>query len=56
MPYVVALWADHNRLDRLIAEHRDELGDDEQALMKDRLLRPARAEFAAGRFAPALQA
>ena len=56
MPFVAPIWSDDDELARLIAEHSDELTEEDEKLMQDCLLRYARAEFDAGRFAEALHA
>jgi hypothetical protein len=56
IPHVVPLWDEDGRLAALIAEQNDELGEAHKRSMDDRLLRHARAEFDAGRFANAVHA
>lgn len=56
IPHVIPLWAQDGRLAGLIAEHNDELNEADKRSMDDRLLRHARAEFDAGRFAEAVDA
>ena len=56
VPHVVPLWDEDGRLAALIAEHNDELDEADRRSMDDRLLRHARAEFDARRFASAVHA
>jgi acetyl esterase/lipase len=56
VPYVTPLWSDPDELARLIAGHDDELAQEDQQRMNDRLLRYARSEFAAGHFPDAVHA
>lgn len=56
VPYVLPLWEQSGRLARLIAHHNDELSAEEARTTDDRLLRFARSEFDAGRFAQAANA
>jgi hypothetical protein len=55
-PFVAPIWSDQELLARVISEHSDELIEEDEALMQDRLLRHARAEFDSGRFADAIHA
>ncbi len=55
-PYVLPLLSEGNRLGRIIEEHNDELTEDDENLMEDRLLAHARAQFEAGNFAEAVHA
>jgi hypothetical protein len=55
-PFVAPIWSDQEHLARVIFEHSDELTEEDEELMQDRLLRHARAEFDSGRFADAIHA
>ncbi|MEA2408402.1 MAG: hypothetical protein QOE69_2521 [Thermoleophilaceae bacterium] len=56
VPFVVPILNGEDELARLIAEHSDEITDEGEQLMDERLLRHARSEFDAGRFAEASHA
>jgi len=55
-PYALPLLSEGDRLSQLIEEQNDELAEEEERLMDDRLLAFARAQFEAGRFAEAIHA
>lgn len=55
-PYVLPLLSESHRLGWLIEEHHDELAEEDENLMQNRLLAYARAQFEAGRFAEAIHA
>lgn len=55
-PYVLPLRSDSHRLAQLIEEHNDELTEEDENLMQNRLLTHARAQFEAGRFVQAIHA
>jgi len=56
LPYVEPLWYDEAALAHAIDEQRAQLAREDAQLMDERLLRHARAEFTAGRFADAVHA
>jgi hypothetical protein len=56
VPFATPVWSDEDRLARLIADHNDEITEEDERLMHDRLLKYARAEFDAGRFSQAIHA
>jgi hypothetical protein len=55
-PYALPILGDDEELSRAIEQSADEVADEDQRLMNQRLLRYARQTFGAGRFAEALSA